>query len=120
MYSALVNREEGERFVILDKAPVPAQSFGPNRFLFCVTALIGGLFAGLGLMILREITDQSIREEREAASILDKGVLAGIPLIVSVRQSRREHIRYTLAVATTIVFSTGLGLAVSYFMKRLA
>ncbi len=120
MYSALVNREEGERYVILDSAPVPAQPFGPNRFLYCVTSLIGGLFAGLGLMILREITDQSIREEREAASILDRGVLAGIPLIVSARQARREYMRAALAVTFTILFSSGLGLAVSYFMKRLA
>jgi polysaccharide biosynthesis transport protein len=119
MYSALVSREEGERFVILDSAPVPTQPFGPNRFLYCVTSLVGGLFAGLGLMILREITDQSIRDEREAATILDKGVLAGIPLIVSARQSRGEHMRAALAIATTILFSSGLGLAVSYFMKRL-
>jgi len=119
MYSALVSRQEGERYVILDAAPVPAQPFGPNRFLYSVTSLIGGLFAGLGLMVLREITDQSIREEREAASILDKGVLAGIPLIVSASQERWSNLRATLAVASTIVFSCGLGLAVSYFMKRL-
>jgi len=119
MYSALVNREEGERFVILDSAPVPTQPFGPNRFLYCLTALIGGLFAGVGLMILREITDQSIREEREAASILDKGVLAGIPLIVSSHQARRQQLLATGAVAGTIILSSGLGFAVSYFMKRL-
>jgi len=120
MYSALVNREEGERFVILDKAPVPTQPFGPNRFLFSVASLIGGLFAGIGLMILREITDQSVREEHEAASILDKGILGGVPLIVSARQTRMEHLRATLAVASTILCSSGLGFAVSYFMKRLA
>jgi hypothetical protein len=85
-----------------------------------VTALVGGLFAGLGLMILREITDQSIREEREVASILDKGVLAGIPLMVSEHEVRRQNMMAMAAVASTIVFSSGLGLAVSYFMKRLA
>ena len=85
-----------------------------------MTALVGGLFAGLGLMILREITDQSIREEREVASILDKGVLAGIPLIVSEHEVRRQNMMALAAVASTVVFSSGLGLAVSYFMKRLA
>lgn len=120
MYSALVNRQEAERFEVLDSAPVPTQPFGPNRFLYCLTALVGGLFAGIGLMILREITDQSIREEREAASILDKGVLGGIPLIVSDQQVRRHRLFATVAVAMTVFVSSGLGVAVSYFMKRLA
>lgn len=120
MYSALVNREEAERFVILDSAPVPAQPFGPNRFLYCLTGLIGGLFTGIGLMILREITDQSIRDEREAASILDKGVLAGIPLIVSTHQARKRQILATCGVAATVMLSSGLGLTVSYVMKWLA
>jgi len=120
MYSALVNREEGERFIILDSAPVPTQPFGPNRFLYCLTSLIGGLFAGIGLMILREITDQSIREESEAALILDRGVLAGIPLIVSTRQRRKQQMVALLSVATTILFSSGLGFAASYCIKWLS
>ena len=120
MYSALVNRKEGERFVILDSASIPTQPFGPNRFLYCLTALVGGLFAGLGLMILREMTDRSIREECEATSILDKSVIAGIPLIVSKHQARKQQMLAACAVASTIILSSGLGLVVSYFMKRLA
>jgi uncharacterized protein involved in exopolysaccharide biosynthesis len=75
MYTALVTHEEGEKFVILDPAPVPAKPFAPNRFLYCVTALLGGFLAGVGIAVVVEMMDPTVRSEHEAVDILGKSVM---------------------------------------------
>jgi succinoglycan biosynthesis transport protein ExoP len=120
MYTALVSRQEGERFIILDSAQVPSKPFGPNRFLYCLIGFLGGIFAGIGLAVVVEMTDPTVRDEREAATILGKSVMAGIPLIVTDSQAFVKRMRTTGAMAITVICSSGVGLLVSYFMKRAA
>lgn len=119
MYTSLVTHEEGERFVILDRATVPAKPFAPNRFLYGLVSLLGGLFAGTGLAVIVEMTDPSVRHEQEAASILGKPVFAGIPTIVTPLQARSALIRTVGTMALTIVSASVLGFVASYLMAWL-
>jgi polysaccharide chain length determinant protein (PEP-CTERM system associated) len=120
MYTALVTREEGEKFVILDPAVVPAKPFGPNRFLYGLTALLGGLMAGIGLAVVVEMTDPAVRDEQEAANILGKSIIASIPVMETAQRTRLERIRAAAAMAAAIVSASALGFIISYFMRRLA
>jgi polysaccharide chain length determinant protein (PEP-CTERM system associated) len=113
MASALESRQKAERFVILDAAPVPEKPFAPNRPMIVLAALIGGLLGGIGLGVLVEGSDESVRSENEAASILGKPVLAGIPLIRSADQLRASKLRAFGAVAGTAACSVVLGLLIS-------
>jgi polysaccharide chain length determinant protein (PEP-CTERM system associated) len=119
MATELDERQKGERFVILDTAEVPLVPAGPNRPLLILVGFLGGLLCGAGLATVAELADQSVRNEREAAQILQKGVLAGIPFVATKRQTRRRRLLIAGALATTVMCSTGLGFVISHFAERL-
>ncbi len=113
MATALDSKQEGERFVILDAAPVPDAPAGPNRSLLMTIGAILGLLAGFGLAVAVEMADESVRNEREAESIIGKGVLAGIPRIFTRQQRTLNQLRTAGALVVTIVLAAGLGYALS-------
>jgi polysaccharide biosynthesis transport protein len=119
MATALEDRQEGERFEILDAAKVPTHPAGPNRPLLIMAGLVGGLIGGIGLAMFVEMSDESIRSEHEAAKIFKKTILAGVPLIVTEGQVRLTRLRAVAAVVATIVLSTGLGFVLSYVKENL-
>jgi succinoglycan biosynthesis transport protein ExoP len=116
---ALENRQKAERFVVLDPARVPTRPAGPNRLLISLAGLMGGIFGGLGLAVLVEMTDESIRSEKEAAQIFGKAVLAGIPHIWLTREHRLKRLQAVGALATTVAVAVGLGALASYLTGRL-
>lgn len=113
MANALESRQKGERFVVLEPATVPEKPYAPNRILIRLAGLIGGLLGGIGLAVMAEMTDESVRNEREATRIMGKPVLVGIPRILSAEQNRRERLRAIAAVAATVICATGLGLLIA-------
>jgi polysaccharide chain length determinant protein (PEP-CTERM system associated) len=119
MSNNLENRQKGERFVILDPAQVPDRPTAPNRPLLAVAAILGGLIGGCALALLRDLSDVSVRSEREAARILGKPILAGIPAIVNEKERRGKVVRATGALIGTAVASVVLGIALSYITGRL-
>ncbi|HEX7962134.1 MAG TPA: GNVR domain-containing protein [Terriglobales bacterium] len=119
MSNNLENRQKGERFVILDAAQVPDRPAAPNRLLLCLGALIGGLVGGAGLAMLREVSDESVRSESEAAKILGKPVLAGVPEIGDGKKREFVFLRAAGAVVATTIASVFLGFGLSYITGRL-
>jgi protein tyrosine kinase modulator len=114
MATALEDRQEGERFEILDKAKTPTSPAGPNRPLIILAGFVGGLMGGIGLAMVIELTDESIRSEQEATQIFKKAILAGVPLIVSKGELRFARFKAVAAIAATIACSVGVGFLVSY------
>jgi hypothetical protein len=92
----------------LDAAPVPQNPAGPNRPLICAGGLILGILAGVALILVMEFSDESVRSEREAATVLGKTVLAVIPQVYDVQELRKIRLKLTGAfvgtMATAIVF----------------
>jgi polysaccharide chain length determinant protein (PEP-CTERM system associated) len=119
MATELEARQKGERFVILDPAPVPVLPFGPNRILISLGGLIAGLFAGIGLAVTFEMLDQSVRSEYEAAHLLGIPVLAGIPQIYTKAQMRSRKLRFALAAVATAYSSSGLGLLIFFAARKM-
>jgi polysaccharide chain length determinant protein (PEP-CTERM system associated) len=77
----LDRRQEGEQFRVLDPANLPAQPSFPNRPLFALGGLAGGLGLGLGLAFVLEMKDTSMRTERDVEFALHLPVLAMVPAI---------------------------------------
>jgi len=79
--------------------------------------LFGGLFGGFSLAMIRELTDESVRSEKEAARLFGAAVLAGIPNIESSRQLLLNRLRIFGATVATVICAAGVGYLVSYVTR---
>jgi polysaccharide chain length determinant protein (PEP-CTERM system associated) len=77
----LERRQQGEQFKILDAANYPASPSFPNRLLFAGGGLGGGLAVGLGLILILEMRDKSIRTESDIELFLKMPTLTMVPTI---------------------------------------
>ena len=81
MATNLERKQEGEQFRVLDPANLPEKPDFPNRPLFALGGLFGGLALGLGTAYLLEIKDSSFKTERDVEYALHLPVLAMVPAI---------------------------------------
>ena len=81
MATDLAHQQEGEQFRVLDPANLPTKPAFPNRPLFALGGLAGGLGLGFGLAFLLEMRDTSMRTERDVEFVLRLPVLAMVPEI---------------------------------------
>ena len=77
----LERKQEGEQFVVLDPANLPDKPTFPNRPMFALGGLAGGLGLGLGIAFLLEMKDSSFKTERDVEFALHLPVLAMVPEI---------------------------------------
>lgn len=119
MASDLEVHQRGENFVILDSAMPPLFPVAPNRPLIGFAGLIGGFLMGIALAMVMEITDESVRNEREAIDIFRAPVLTGVPFVQNPKQTRLSYARLALACVATVAAATVVGLVASHFLKGL-
>ncbi len=81
MGAALQRKQEGEQFTVLDPANFPGKPSFPNRPLFAIGGLAGGLGLGIVLTLFLELQDTSIRTERDVEFALRLPVLAIVPAV---------------------------------------
>lgn len=74
-------QQQSEQFRILDPASYPNSPSFPNRLMFSLGGLAGGLALGAGLTLLLEMKDTSVRSDREIESLLHLPVLAVVPTL---------------------------------------
>jgi len=117
MASELETKEAGERFVILDPAVAPIRPYAPNRAYIIVAGLILGLLTGIGLAVFVEMSDESVRHEREAAQIFGKSVLACIPKITSDRERILTRWRVASLTAGTTIAAVVVGVVITRFVS---
>ena len=103
----------GERFEILDAAVPPESPYGLKRTIMIIGGLLIGLLCGIGGAFLVEISDESVRHEREAAQIFGKAVLAGIPKITSSRERAWARWRMASLTAGTAAVASVFGFVIS-------
>jgi len=116
--TALENREKSERFVILDSAQIPDRPYSPNRPLMMVGGTLLGILVGLGVALGREVTDDCVRNEREAERILGTPVLSGVPEILTAQQLWQNTLKLGVVAATTFVVAVVAGVGLAHFSSR--
>jgi polysaccharide chain length determinant protein (PEP-CTERM system associated) len=104
MTQRLNSDQEGVQYRVLDPASLPSKPSFPNRPMFALGGLGGGLALGLGLAFFLELKDNSLRTERDAEFALRLPVLAMIPAIEPITTKKPSKKR---AKATA---GSGLGL----------
>jgi hypothetical protein len=99
--------------VILDQAVPPVRPYAPNRPYIIGIGLALGLFGGIGAAVFLEMSDESVRHERDAGHIFGKPVLAGIPLIISDQQRAQKRWRTGGLMVATAIGAAVVGLMIS-------
>jgi succinoglycan biosynthesis transport protein ExoP len=117
MAGELETHQAGERFEVLDAAATPDGPAGPKRGMMMVGGLFFGLLCGVGVAFLVEVSDESVRHEREAAHIFGKPVLAAIPKITSNKEHALALWRVASLTAGTAIAAVAVGMVVSRFVS---
>jgi len=81
MATDLERQQQSEQFRVLDPASFPDRPSFPNRLTFALGGLGGGLALGLGLTLLLEMRDTSVRSDRDVESLLHLPILAVVPTL---------------------------------------
>ncbi|VAW69842.1 Tyrosine-protein kinase, partial [hydrothermal vent metagenome] len=87
----LEKESKGESFILIDPAQFPEQPIKPNRIAIIFLSFILAVAAGLGVAILKEAMDGSIRGVAAVNKILTAAPLAVIPFIYNSYDLRRKQ-----------------------------
>jgi polysaccharide chain length determinant protein (PEP-CTERM system associated) len=85
----LEERQQGEQFIVMDPANLPKDPTFPNRPLFALGGLGGGLALGFGLAWLFEAQDKTLRNVKDIEACLGLPTLAMVPSLTTAARLRR-------------------------------
>ncbi len=96
-------RAQGEQFRILDPASYPEKPSKPNLLQINVVGLLIGIFAGCGLALLAEMSDNTLHSERDLSLSTSAMVLASLPWVLDAGEKKRATKRRWMIAAATCV-----------------
>ncbi len=91
MSGDLTREQQGEYFKMLDAANLPSSPTFPKPSFFTLGGLAGGMGLGIGLALLLEFKDTSLKSERDVEFTLRLPVLAMIPAVEPIVTKRAIH-----------------------------
>jgi polysaccharide chain length determinant protein (PEP-CTERM system associated) len=83
MGSDLQQQQQGEQFRVLDPASLPDKPSFPDPMKFGLGGFGGGVACALGLILLLEMRDTSVRSDKDVEALLHLPVLAVVPALAS-------------------------------------
>lgn len=92
---------KGGRFSVVEPATAPQKPVSPNRRRVAGAGLAAGIALGLGMIVLLELLNQSIRRPLELAQLLQTQPLATIPYIRLDGERRSKGNRLASILMTT-------------------
>ena len=74
-------QQQGEQMNVLLQAGLPDSPSFPNRPIFAAGGFGAGLALGFLIAIWLEVSDKSIRTEKDAAAVMDLPLLISVPWV---------------------------------------
>ena len=100
-------RSDGGRFSLLEPATPPVRAISPQRRRIVALGVMAGLGLGLGVIVLLELLNKTIRRPAELAQLLQSQPLATIPTIRPPSKTQfpnyRRHIAAMLVMGRAAV-----------------
>ena len=102
----LEESRQAERFEVIERATTPSAPTKPNRPLIIAGGLFISIAAGLGLVLLLELLDGSIRRARDLETRLGMRSIATIPLVTTIDErssGKRKKVVFVLAALASVL-----------------
>ncbi len=108
---------QAERFEVVEQASVPSAPTSPDRRRIVLAGSFGGVAAGIGLVVLIEMLDQSIRSVADLQRRLNIRPLSSIPYVATIAEKRRRRTLWLgLAAAVVIAVIAALVVIELYYL----
>lgn len=99
--AALEDKQQGERFAVVEQPLVPDRPYSPNRPLIALGGVSFSVIVGLGLMVLMEFLNTSIRTAHALEYRTGLKPVVSIPYVQTRGEQRARLLRW-LALATLL------------------
>ncbi len=104
MAENLERKQKGEQFRVLNAAQVPTKPIQPDRMKFILFGLFFSFMFGMGLVVLVEVSDHSLRKAQDVQTYFEMPVLATIPkMLLEAERIRRAALRRSMWIAGSIL-----------------
>jgi uncharacterized protein involved in exopolysaccharide biosynthesis len=110
---------KAERFSLGEPANLPQRPLRPNRPAIALVGLVASLGSGLGLALVREAFDSSVKGPLELRRIASVPILTAIPYIETRREREGERRRTMMLVGLTSLAAGAFLLGVHFLLKPL-
>ena len=108
---------KGERFSLIEQPTLPGGPSSPKRTLIAAAGLVGGIAGGIGLIVLMEMLNRSIRRPVDLSAGLGIQPFATVPYIQTGSESRWKLGAVVVALVVALgVIPLGLLLLHTYYM----
>jgi len=95
----LEEQQQGEQFLVLEPAALPAKPFKPDRLKILALSLMASLVIGAGGAVAFEVLDPKLRGRRDFKEFFDLPILACLPVIDNAEYRRRIAVRRAAVIA---------------------
>ncbi|GIX15421.1 MAG: LPS biosynthesis protein [Paracoccaceae bacterium] len=92
--AVLEDKQQGERFVVAEQPQIPERPFWPNRPLIAAGGVAFSIMLGLGLMVLAELMNSSIRTAHALEYRTGLKPVVSIPYVRTRGERRRRILRW--------------------------
>ena len=104
MAENLERKQKGEQFRVLNTAQIPTRPIEPDRSQIIIFGTFLSLMFGMGLGVLVEISDHSVRVSTEAQNYFGLPVLATIPnVVLDSEKVQRAALQRSMIIAGSVV-----------------
>jgi len=116
--TSLEHTQQGEQFRVVDPPSLPAKPSAPNHLWFSCSGLIVGLFLGLGLTFMRELTDLRFRQEKDLEGIVPVRVLVSVPRLATPNERHLQILRWRSELGAVVAMGMLIVLGNLYSLFR--
>ncbi|WP_420336504.1 GumC family protein [Roseibium sp.] len=107
---------QAERFEVLEQATIPEKPKSPDRVMIAAAGGGGAMAVGLGLVVLLEFLDKSIRTAGDLERRLKLRPIAVIPYVSTRRERIKKNLRRLLTLCVALIaILAALAIAHLYF-----